>query len=168
MHVRQLIAADLAAYRALHRFGLDEASTAFVQSKADDGKVSDADVEAVLARGEAWGVFDGPRMLGKLVIDALPYAVLAHVRWLHAVYLHPEARGSAAGAMLVNAALDHAAANGARRFALWVSSANPAAGKFYAKLGFAEAGRIPGGIAGPGGRGFVDDILMVREVPGTG
>lgn len=167
MHARQLTAADRADYRALHRFALDEAPRAFVQSKADDANVADAEVEAMLARGEGWGVFDGERMIGKLVIDALPYAVLAHVRWLHAVYLHPEARGSRAGAVLVSAAMDHAAANGARRFALWVSSANPAAGKFYAKLGFTEAGRIPGGIAGPEG-GFVDDVLMVREVPGTG
>lgn len=167
MHTRQLTAVDLAAYRALHRFALDEAPRAFVQAKADDAKVTDAEIEAMLARGEGWGVFEGDRMLGKLVIDALPYAVLAHVHWLHAIYLHPEARGSAAGAALVTAAMDHAAAHGARRFALWVSSANPAAGKFYVKLGFAEVGRIPGGIAGPQG-GFVDDVLMVREVPGTG
>lgn len=166
IHARQLTIADLAAYRALRRFGLEQAPSAFVQSRADDAKVSDPEIEAVLGRGEGWGVFDGERMLGELVIDALPYAVLAHVRWLHAVYLHPEARGSGAGALLVTEAMDHAVTTGARRFALWVSSANPAAGKFYAKLGFEEAGRIPGGIAGPQG-GFVDDILMVRKVPGT-
>ena len=163
MLARQLTPADLAAYRALHRFGLEEAPSAFVQTRADDAKIADADIEAMLARGEGWGVFEGERLLGKLVIDALPYACLAHTRWLHAIYLHPDARGSGAGVALMNAAMAHAQHEGAFRFLLWVNERNAAARGFYEKLGFREIGRVDKGIAAPEG-GYVDDVLMCRSL----
>ena len=113
MKVRQLTADDLAIYRALHRVGLSEAPGAFVETLANDAARPDSVVAAMLARGEGWGLFDGERLVGKLVIDAPPYDCLAHTRWLHAVYLHPDARGAGAGAALMQAAITDARNRGA-------------------------------------------------------
>jgi GNAT superfamily N-acetyltransferase len=112
----------------------------------------------MLARGEGWGVFERERLMGKLVIDAPPYDCLAHTRWLHAVYLHPDARGGGAGTALASAAIAHAQAQGATRIALWVNERNRPARRMYERLGFVETGRVPGGIA-IGGT-CVDDVLM--------
>lgn len=158
MHVRQLTAADLAEYRALHRFGMKESPTGFVDVAETDAARPDADVVAMLMRGEGWGVFEGERLVGKLVADALPYPSLAHTFWLHAVYVHPDARGTGASGQLINAAIDGARAKGASRMALWVHGANPRAKALYERIGFRESGRIPQGILIDGER--VDDILM--------
>lgn len=164
MHVRQLTVADLAVYRALHRFALKEAPYAFVETLAQDEARPDAAIADMLARGEGWGVFEGERLLGKLVIDTLPYACFSHTRWLHAIYLHPDSRGSGAGAALMNGAMAHAQQEGVFRFLLWVNAANAAAKAFYGKLGFQEIGRVDKGIAGAEG-GYVDDVLMCRSLP---
>ncbi len=158
MHVRKLTAADLAAYRALHRFGMQESPNGFVDVVETDAARPDSEVEAMLARGDGWGVFDGERLVGKLTIDALPYPSLAHVFWVHAVYVHPDARGSGASGRLMQAAIDDARNMGASRIALWVNGANIHAQGLYERLGFRETGRIPGGIKV--GAGHVDDVLM--------
>ena|SRR5689334_16320278 len=158
MLVRRLTIADLGAYRALHRHGLTQAPEAFVETAAQDDARPDAEIAAVLERGDGWGVFEGERLLGKLLIDRLPYAVLAHTRWLHVIYLHPDARGTGAGLALMGAAIDDARRAGAFRFLLWVNEQNKAARRFYEKLGFQEIGRVDQGIAA--GASFVDDVLM--------
>jgi GNAT superfamily N-acetyltransferase len=158
MHVRQLTAADLAEYRAMHRFGIKESPTGFVDVVETDAARPDAEVIAMLMRGEGWGVFEGERLVGKLVCDALPYPSLAHTFWLHAVYVHPDARGAGASGLLIGAAIEGARAKGASRMALWVHGANPHARALYERVGFRESGRIPQGISINGA--LVDDILM--------
>lgn len=162
MQLRILAAGDLRAYRELHRFGLTESPLGFVDVPETDAARPDAEVAAMLERGEAWGVFEGERLVGKLTIDALPYPSLAHTFWVHAVYVHPDARGRGASSALMEGAIAGAAAKGARRIALWVNEANSAARRFYERLGFREIGRIPQGIRA--GERFVDDVLMCRLV----
>jgi GNAT superfamily N-acetyltransferase len=162
MDIRQLTAADLSDYRALHRFGMKESPSAIVDTVETDAARADADVVAMLMRGEAWGAFDGQRLLGKLAIDALPYPSLAHTFWIHAVYVHPDARGSGASTELVAAAIEGARAKGASRIALWVNGENAHARRLYERLGFRESGRIPQGIFVNGQR--CDDVLMTRAL----
>lgn len=158
MHVRILTAEDLKTYRALHRFGMTEAPLGFVDVAETDVARPDSEVAAMLERGEGLGVFEGERLVGKLTIDALPYPSLAHTFWVHAVYVHPDARGSGASAALMKAAIESAGAKGASRVVLWVNEANTTARRFYARIGFQEAGRIPQGIQA--GEHYVDDVLM--------
>jgi GNAT superfamily N-acetyltransferase len=158
MHVRVLTVEDLRAYRALHRFGMTESPLGFVDVSETDAARPDEEVAAMLARGEGLGVFESERLVGKLTIDALPYPSLAHTFWVHAVYVHPDARGSGASTALMQAAIESAAAKGARRVVLWVNEANTTARRFYERLGFKEAGRIPQGIRA--GEHYVDDVLM--------
>lgn len=158
VHIRQLTAADLAAYRALHRFGIEESPAGFIDVVETDAARPDAEVAAMLERGEAWGAFEGERLLGKLSIDALPYPSLAPTFWLRAVYVHPEARGTGASVRLIRAAVEDARAKGGSRMALWVHGANPHARALYERIGFRECGRIPQGICINGE--LVDDVLM--------
>jgi GNAT superfamily N-acetyltransferase len=163
VNVRQLAAADLAAYRALHRFGMEESPLGFVDVAETDAARPDSEVQAMLERGEGWGVFDGDRLVAKLTVDALPYPSLAHTFWIHAVYVHPDARGSGASSKLMRAAIEHARAKGASRIALWVNGANRHARALYERIGFRETGRIPLGIRA--GETLVDDVLMTLELP---
>jgi RimJ/RimL family protein N-acetyltransferase len=158
MQVRVLTPGDLQAYRALHRYALEEAPYAFVESVANDTARPDSEVAAMLERGEGWGLFDGERLVGKLIIDRLPYDCLNHTRWMHAIYVHPDARGAGAAARLLQAAIDEAAAASATRIMLWVSDRNEPARRLYERLGFREVGRIPGGIRISGA--LADDVLM--------
>jgi GNAT superfamily N-acetyltransferase len=135
-----------------------ESPQGFVDVTETDAARPDDVVEAMLARGEAWGVFDGERLVGKLTIDALPYPSLAHTFWVHAVYVHPDARGSGASSKLLRAALDDARSKGALRVALWVNGANTHARGLYERVGFRQTGQVPGGIQIAGM--LIDDVLM--------
>jgi GNAT superfamily N-acetyltransferase len=160
--IRQLTAADLAAYRGLHRFGMVESPTGFVDVEATDAARTDADVETMLARGDGWGAFEAERLVGKLTIDALPYPSLSRTFWIHAVYVHPDARGTGASGKLIKAAIEYARGKGARRIALWVNGVNTHARGLYERLGFQQTGRVPGGIQV--GEAYVDDVLMTLEL----
>jgi len=162
LHVRRLAAADLAAYRALHRFGIRESPTGFIDVAETDAARPDGEVAAMLMRGEGWGVFEGERLIGKLTADALPYPSLAPTFWLRAVYVHPDARGTGASGRLIRAAIEGARAEGTSRMALWVHAANPHALALYERIGFRESGRIPQGVSINGQ--LVDDVLMSMAI----
>lgn len=162
MIIRQLTASDTAAYRELHRFGMSESPTGFVDVVATDAARTDAQVEEMLQRGDGWGAFDGDRLVAKLTIDALPYPSLAHTFWIHAVYVHPDARGSGASGKLIAVAVESARDRGARRVALWVNGVNTRAQALYERMGFRQTGRIPGGIQVADQ--YVDDVLMTLEL----
>jgi len=162
MHVRALTIEDLRAYRDLHRYGMTDAPLGFVDVKETDAARPDSEIAAMLERGEGLGVFEDERLVGKLTIDALPYPSLAHTFWVHAVYVHPDARGTGASAALMQAAVDAAVAKGARRIALWVNQRNTPARRFYERFGFVMTGCIPGGIAV--GEELVDDVLMTLDL----
>jgi RimJ/RimL family protein N-acetyltransferase len=155
---RVLTRADLAAYRALQRFGLQERPDAFADTLALDAARPDEEVAALLDRGEIWGAFVDGRLLAKIMLYYPPYPAFAHTRWLHGVYAHPDARGAGLAEALVRAAFDDARAAGVVRFMLWVNALNAPARRFYEKLGFREIGRIEQGIAIEGR--LVDDVLM--------
>ena len=159
--VRRLTVDDLAAYRALHRLGLEEAPIAFVESPDEDATRPDGAIAPILERGEAWGVFVDGRLAGKMTIDTMGYATLAHTRWVHSFYVHPDARGAGAASAMLRGAIDDARAAGASRFMLCVNPENAPAWRLYEKLGFRETGRIPGGIRMMGR--VMDDVLMVLE-----
>lgn len=162
MIVRNLTADDLSAYRELHRFGMAESPNGFVDVEATDAARPDSEVEAMLTRGDGWGVFDGERLIGKLTIDALIYPSLSHTWWIHAVYVHPDARGTGASSKLIKAAIAHAQSRGASRIALWVNGVNAHAKGLYERMGFRQTGHIPGGIKVDGA--YVDDVLMSLEL----
>jgi GNAT superfamily N-acetyltransferase len=167
IQVRKLTVDDLAAFRDLHRLGLTESPGAFVESLEEYALQSDLEVESMLARDEGWGAFLDSKLVAKLSIDSLPYAMMAHTRWIHGMYAAPQARGAVGGgAAVLGAAIEDARSRGAKRISLWVNGENPRAKRFYEKLGFREVGRISGGLMIAGGA--VDDVLMCLNLDHDG
>lgn len=161
--IRKLTVDDLAAFRDLHRMGLSESPDAFVESLGENAAQTDEEVFATLSRGEGWGAFQGDRLVAKFTIDTLPYAMVAHTRWIHGLYAAPEARGAARVAeRLLQAALEDARGQGVTRVLLWMNDTNARAGAFYKRLGFTEIGRVPSGLNLDGR--LVDDVLMCLAV----
>jgi ribosomal protein S18 acetylase RimI-like enzyme len=157
--VRRLGVDDLAAFRELHRLGLAESPGAFVESLEEYALQSDLEVEAMLARDEGWGAFLHGKLVAKLIIDTPPYVIMAHTRWIHGMYAAPAARGAVgAGEAVLRAAIEDAQSRGVSRINLWVNGDNARARRFYEKLGFAEIGRVPGGLRFGGASS--DDVLM--------
>ena len=160
--VRRLTADDLVVYRQLHRLALIQAPEAFAETQAQDAARADAAVVEELVRGQTWGAFVAGRLVGKLIIDAPPYAAFAHTRWLHGVYIHPDARGAGAAEALLRGALADAKKAGALIAMIWVHEKNAAAQKFYQRFGFRQMGRIAKGIAVGGS--YIDDVMMGMEL----
>ncbi|TWA19481.1 acetyltransferase (GNAT) family protein [Sinorhizobium medicae] len=87
---------------------------------------------------------------------------MAHRATLVMVYVRRELRGTGVAKRLLNTVADHAREIGIRQMELAVSADNPAAIRFYNREGFAEVGRIPGGLLHEGRE--IDDVIMVRRI----
>jgi len=80
----------------------------------------------------------------------------------HTVILAPHARGQGVGRRLLEAAQAGAVAQGAHVMVAGISSANPDAVAFHAKLGFAQTARMP--QVGRKQGQWLDLILMQKTV----
>jgi RimJ/RimL family protein N-acetyltransferase/ribosomal protein S18 acetylase RimI-like enzyme len=121
--------------------------------------------EAAMAEGRAVAVLlrepgGGLVALGWWV--AGPNPLLAHRRTAYRVMTHPERRGRNVGRLLMAAMHRVARADGAELAELAVRGGT-GADRFYARLGYREVGRLPGGIrVAPGDDR--DDIWMARPL----
>lgn len=86
------------------------------------------------ARFEAW---DGPDLAGLVAAYISPGA---HDAFISNVSVVRQLRGQGVAAVLVGHCIDHARAAGAATLKLEVATADKAAGRFYEKLGFRDAG----------------------------
>lgn len=87
----------------------------------------------------AWrGTVEAPQPVGFIL-----YRVVADEGEVLSLGVHPAARRTGAGHVLLNAALSQARAAGAARFFLEVAEDNLAARELYARAGFRPVGRRP-------------------------
>ncbi|ARM88936.1 GCN5-related N-acetyltransferase protein [Rhizobium sp. CIAT894] len=89
---------------------------------------------------------------------------MTHRATIVMVYVSVHLRGSGLAGKLLEAVSDHARDIGIRQLELFVSAENPAAIRFYQRQGFAEIGRIPGGVLEEGRE--IDDVMMARRLVG--
>ncbi|PDS77908.1 GNAT family N-acetyltransferase [Rhizobium sp. L43] len=89
---------------------------------------------------------------------------MAHRATIVMVYVRANLRGTGLAGKLLAAVSDHARDIGVRQLELFVSAENPAAIRFYQRQGFAEIGRIPGGVLEEGRE--IDDVMMARRLSG--
>ncbi|MBB3918365.1 GNAT family N-acetyltransferase [Rhizobium fabae] len=89
---------------------------------------------------------------------------MAHRATIVMVYVRSNLRGTGLAGRLLEAVSDHARAAGIVQLELFVSAENAAAIRFYQRQGFAEIGRIPGGVLEEGRE--IDDVMMARRVTG--
>lgn len=78
----------------------------------------------------------------------------------HTIILAPIARGAGQGKTLLTALCDRAAADGHHVTVAGISSANPGAVTFHARIGFVEVGRLP--EVGRKNGTWLDLILMQK------
>ena len=89
---------------------------------------------------------------------------MAHRATVVMVYIRARLRGTGLAVKLLEAISDHARDIGIRQLELFVSAENSVAIRFYQRQGFAEIGRIPGGVLEDGRE--IDDVMMARRLVG--
>ena len=95
------------------------------------------------------------------------YRIVADELQVNNVAVRPECRGRGFGRALVEAALAHARAAGARTALLEVRRSNLAAQRLYLRLGFAQVGERPGYYGHPEEDALVlaKDVRILEEDP---
>ncbi|MEZ0066585.1 ribosomal protein S18 acetylase RimI-like enzyme [Streptacidiphilus sp. MAP12-20] len=102
---------------------------------------------------------DGPEIVGWVrVVQSIPLPSNAHIRSIQGLCVAPEMRGHGLGRRLVDAALEKARAEGARRVTLRVLGWNAVARALYEKAGFTVTGVQPEEFLLAGE--YADDVLM--------
>ncbi len=169
---------DMLAPDALDRH-LDGLTRLLIDTVADGAAVSflhplaDADARAfwrndvfpqVAAGQRALLVaFDGDRLLGTVqLITAMP-PNQPHRAEIAKMMVHPDARRRGIGRMVLQAALDHARAQGKTNVTLDTRSGDPSQ-SLYAAAGFEVAGIIPDFALDPDGRRLHSTTYMFRRL----
>lgn len=125
-------------------------------------------------RPEDWTVDDPAAVVRDLLVAELDGRVVgyvrvvpgfalpshAHVRCVEGLAVHPDAQAGGVGTALVQAAVEQAIAEGARKLTLRVLARNVTARRLYARCGFVEEGVLRGEFVLDGEP--VDDVLMAR------
>ena len=99
--------------------------------------------EFLLTRGpqeRAWIAVDGDGQRQGCVFTTRPEPEVAKLRMF---LVEPEARGTGLAQRLLDAVIDHARATGARKVVLWTHESHRAAGRLYARNGFALVDETP-------------------------
>jgi ribosomal protein S18 acetylase RimI-like enzyme len=99
------------------------------------------------------------------LLPETPLAASAHVLRIRGLAVSTQHQGDGVGRHLVEAAVLHARARGARRLTLRVLSTNQGARRLYARCGFVVEG-VQRELFLLGGR-YVDDYLMALELTGS-
>lgn len=108
-------------------------------------------------------VSDGGSVVGYVrVVPPTPLASNAHVRQIQGLVVDEKARGNGVARALVDAACDHARAEGASRITLRVLGHNVPARGLYTAAGFTTEGTLPGEFLLEGE--YADDVLMGRSL----
>ncbi|WP_404400920.1 GNAT family N-acetyltransferase [Pelagibacterium halotolerans] len=161
LRVRRLSADDADAYRTLRLFALGDAPYAFGDS-IEEAEARPWQYWLGLFSGERafFGAFNGENLVGSANFMPEPGQKARHRGWLLGVYVAPEARGTGAADLLVEAVLSHARQKGALQVHLGVSTENLPAQRLYARFGFSTYGTQPRALMVDGK--FIDEHHMVR------
>jgi RimJ/RimL family protein N-acetyltransferase len=150
MHVRRLVPADAAAYRALRLAGLLDAPAAFGANHAEE---KDLPLEAFAGRlapradGAVFGAFDGEALVGVVGLRRETALNFRHKAMLVGMYVAPAARGAGVARELVGAALAFArGVPGLAKVNLQADAANVPAVSLYQSFGFVVFSREADGM----------------------
>lgn len=164
MRIKHLEPGDVDMFRRIRLEALNREPQAFASTTADWERLSTEEWQARLTANAVFVAFDGNEPVGIMGLMPERASRLAHRATIIMVYVRNEARGSGAAHSLLGHLTDHARASGIRLLELVVRADNAAAIRFYAREGFHEIGRVPGGMLD--GEVEVDEILMARHIDG--
>jgi len=159
---RPLAPEDLPALVALRLEGIRLFPTAFLLTEAEALATPDAALLGWISTGNAFGVFDGKRLVGFAGLRGQSFAMSRHRVHMGPFYVTPPYHGSAAADALLTHLVEAARARAATQMELWVAEDNTRARAFYARHGFAAKGRIPAAVMQ--GAEPRDDLFMVRDL----
>jgi ribosomal protein S18 acetylase RimI-like enzyme len=160
--VRRLTAADVDAYLAVRREGLERDADAFRVSPADDDAFGLAAWRARLDRDYVIAVEKDGRTLGIGGFARIPGTKTQHKGLIWGMYVRAEGRGTGVADTVMDALLEHAKGK-VRQVQLTAVAANARAVAFYERHGFTQYGVEPGSICLADGS-YVDEALMWRLV----
>jgi ribosomal protein S18 acetylase RimI-like enzyme len=157
--VRQLVAADAAAFRALRLLGLEESPEAFGSSYGSEKDRSVESFARSIADGHITGGFAGDRLVAVAGFYVMAQEKAAHRGAVWGVYVHPEARGQGAATAVLEAVIAHARTR-VLQLHLSVTTTGPAV-RLYHKLGFVVYGTEPRALC-IDGRYFDEHLMVLR------
>jgi GNAT superfamily N-acetyltransferase len=159
--ITPLTANDIDAWCALRAESLVNAPLAFAASPGED-----AAIEALrqqVGRGPQWivfGAFDGEQLVGAVGVMREGRSKGAHKAHLWGMYVTPSHRGRGIGAMLLDAAVQHARTLGVDWLHLGVTTAE--ARRLYERAGFVAWGIERDALRHDGAS--VDDVRMALRL----
>ena len=144
MHIRPLVPADAAAFKALRLRGLLECPSAFASSfEEEQGDTLNAIAQRLAQQPEStvFGAFDDSQLVGLLGLVRENQRKLAHKGFVWGVYVAGEARGKGVAGELLGQALVYAKLTlDLRQVNLGVNVSNLAAIALYRRHGFKTFG----------------------------
>jgi GNAT superfamily N-acetyltransferase len=164
VRIKHLDPDDVDIFRSIRLEALNREPQAFASTAADWEQLSAEEWRARLTNNAVFVAFEGSQPLGIMGLMRERASRLAHRATIIMVYVRDEARGTGVARHLLAHLTDHARASGIRLLELVVRADNPTATRFYAREGFHEIGRVPGGMLE--GDVEVDEILMARHIDG--
>jgi ribosomal protein S18 acetylase RimI-like enzyme len=143
VEARRLTLADAAAARALRLRGLIDHPRDFGAAYEDEAAQSAEEFARNFQAVEWFGVWREGALVGCAILRIPTMTKLNHNGWIHGMYVAPEARGTPAARLLVEAIEVRARDSGLAILKLLATADNTRAVRFYEKCGFARYGLEP-------------------------
>jgi len=159
--IRRIEAADMDAFRRIRLEALRSEPSFYASSYEDWAALSDEEWQQRL-HDPVFVAFLDEEPVGITGLLRQRASKMAHRATIIMVYVRKNLRGTGLARDILNIVADYARDSGIVQLELAVSAENPAARRFYAREGFMEVGRIPGGFLHEGQE--IDDIMMVRRL----
>jgi len=153
---------DVDVFRQIRLEALEREPAAFASSYHDWLGLSENEWVKRLSHNIVLVAFRQSEPVGIMGLMRQKPSKMAHRASLIMVYVRKEERGTQVATNLFGMIVRAAAEHGISQLELSVSVENPAAFRFYQRMGFEEIGRIPAGVVHGGEE--IDDILMVRRL----
>ena len=160
--IRQLRLGDVDIFRRIRLESLQTDPQAFASTAKDWESLPEAEWARRMTANPVFVDFDGDEPVGIAGLLRHSAAKMAHRAHVIMVFVRPSHRGQGRAEALMDHARDHAKGMGLRMLELSVSAENPAAIRFYERMGFAEVGRIPAGYLVDGRE--TDELIMVQRL----
>lgn len=163
VEIRAATAEDVDKWRALRRDGIVRYPQAFMLSLAQHDASDPEDDKSRLNSGGKFLAMKGESPVGMIGLN--PYTLLSmrHRAEIGPLYVVPGFHGTPLASELMQAAVDHATAQGHWQLELAVNEANTRATAFYLRMGFTRYGRLPNAVIGEGGPEH--DLMLMRILP---
>jgi RimJ/RimL family protein N-acetyltransferase len=164
--VRRLAVDEVAAMQALRREALASEPLAFGATAEDDLALDTAHAERSLgdpATAAIFAAFVSGAPVAMVGVVRLTREKVEHRALVWGMFVQPAHRGHGVGALVLEAAVNHARGwSGVRQVHLSVTAASPAARRLYERAGFVVWGREPRALGWQGT--FIDEYHLVLEL----